>query len=227
MQNRWKCVVRSISFLLEFWFVFFFFPFVVVLFNGFLCLMFFFLSMASPRFILNIIWLTSLCKFYMFFCWGFIHAVWHYTWFDCYENIYDFSFALFLFSQWNFCYKNFTRLKPHVNWQWMRCQHKFVDFMDKYSRIEISQMLKIRMKEEMSNKKNLKIFWKIEQKKMDKSKRKVEGKKKQKSLGHEKKTIENYFLLTMVLSSRSINVEFLIGHKSQTIPRSGSTEMNQ
>lgn len=43
------------------------------------------------------------------------------------------------------------------------------------------------MKEEMSNKKNLKIFWKIEQKKMDKSKRKVEGKKKQKSLGHEKK----------------------------------------
>lgn len=44
--------------------------------------------------------------------------------------------------RWNFCYNNFSRLKPHVNWQWMRCQHKFVDFLDKYSRTGKSQMHK-------------------------------------------------------------------------------------
>lgn len=174
MQNRWKCVVWSISFLLEFWFVFFFFPFVVVLFNGFLCLMFFFLSMASPRFILNIIWLTSLCKFYMFFVGDL---------FMRFDITHD-SIAMKIFTIFRLLYFRFhneifaTTISQDLSRMWTdnECDvsTNLLIFWINTRALKYHKCSKFEWRKKWATKKlKDKNLWKNEQKEMDKSKRKV------------------------------------------------------
>lgn len=167
------------------------------------CVSCFFFSMASPRFILNIIWLTSLCKFYMFFVGDL---------FMRFDITHD-SIAMKIFTIFHLLYFRFhkeifaTTISQDLSRMWTdnECDvsTNLLIFWINTRALKYHKCSKFEWRKKWATKKlKDKNLWKNEQKEMDKSKRKVEG-KKQKSLGHEKKPIENYFLLTMVLSSRS------------------------
>lgn len=142
VKVRWKCFAS----ILVCYFFFFCIRF-AVWFDSIFCV---------PSFLfLNIIRLTSLRKFFLLLSWIYscgsalhmIRLLWKYLRFSvCFRFFSPTAFHSPPLRRWNFCYNNFSRLKPHVNWQWMRCQHKIVDFLDKYSRSGKSQMHKIQKK---------------------------------------------------------------------------------